>query len=124
MGRAIDGDLTSRLTVGDKLGDFKVLAASVNSMIRALIEVVAGLTTASRAVQRGAEEISRGNLALSSRTEAQASSLVQTTATMEQMTSMVKNNATHAAQANQLAVAALNKQATSLMKLIEHYRLS
>jgi PAS domain S-box-containing protein len=109
MRRAIDGDLTSRMNVTDKLGDFKVLAASVNSMIQALMEVVASLTTASRAVQLGAEEISRGNLALSSRTEEQASSLVQTTATMEQMTSMVKNNATNAAQANRLAVAAREK---------------
>jgi methyl-accepting chemotaxis protein len=60
-------------------------------------------------VQVGAEEISRGNLALSSRTEEQASSLVATTATMQQMTSMVKNNANNAVQANQLAVAAREK---------------
>jgi methyl-accepting chemotaxis protein len=57
-------------------------------------------------VQVGAEEISRGNLALSERTEEQASSLVQTTSAMEQMTAMVRNNATNAAQASELAVAA------------------
>jgi methyl-accepting chemotaxis protein len=78
MRRAVDGDLTSRMNVNDKLGDFKVLAASVNSMIQAL--VVASLTTTSRPVQLGSEEISGGNLALSNRTEEQASSLVQTTA--------------------------------------------
>jgi methyl-accepting chemotaxis protein len=109
MRRAVDGDLTSRMKVNDKSGDFKALATSVNSLMQAMMEVVASLTTTSNAVQIGAEEISRGNRALSSRTEEQASSLVETTAAMEQMTSMVKNNANNAAQANQLAVAAREK---------------
>lgn len=109
MRRAVDGDLTSRLNVNDKLGDFKALATSVNSMIQALMEVVASLTAASRAVQVGAEEISRGNQALSSRTEEQASSLVETSSTMEEMTAVVRNNANNAAEANQLAVAAREK---------------
>jgi methyl-accepting chemotaxis protein len=104
--RAVTGDLTSRLSVTDKPGDFKALAASVNSMIQAMMEVVASLTQTARAVQVGAEEISQGNLDLSKRTEEQTSSLVETTASMEQMTAMVKNNANSAVQANQLAVSA------------------
>jgi methyl-accepting chemotaxis protein len=104
--RAVEGDLTSRIGVHDKSGDFKSLAASVNSMIQAMMDVVAGLSKACRAVQSGAEEISRGNLDLSTRTEEQASSLVETTSSMEQMTSRVKNNADNAVQANELAVAA------------------
>jgi PAS domain S-box-containing protein len=104
--RAVEGDLTSRMNINDKLGDFKTLAAAVNSMIQAMMEVVGGLAKTSRAVQLGAEEISRGCLDLSQRTEEQASSLVETTASMEQMTSMVKNNAVNAVQANRLAVAA------------------
>jgi methyl-accepting chemotaxis protein len=104
--RAVDGDLTSRMKVNDKLGDFKALAASVNSMIQAMMEVVGSLSKTSRAVQLGAEEIARGNLDLSKRTEEQASNLVETTSSMEQMTSMVKNNAENASQANQLAMAA------------------
>ncbi len=106
VGLAVEGDLTSRMSVDDKSGDFRALAASVNSMIQAMMEVVAGLTRTCRAVQAGAEEISRGNLDLSRRTEEQASSLVETTSSMEQMTSRVKNNADNAAQANQLAMAA------------------
>jgi methyl-accepting chemotaxis protein len=110
MRRAVDdGDLTSRMNVNDKFGDFKALATSVNSLIQAMMEVVASLRTTSRAVQIAAEEISRGNLALSSRSEEQASSLVATTATMQQMTAMVKNNANNASQVNQLAVAAREK---------------
>ncbi len=106
VGLAVEGDLTSRMNVDDKSGDFKALGASVNSMIQAMRDVVAGLTRTCRAVQSGAEEISRGNLDLSKRTEEQASSLVETTSSMEQMTSRVRNNAENAMQANQLAVAA------------------
>ncbi len=106
VGLAVEGDLTSRMRVDDRSGDFKALAASVNSMVQAMRDVVAGLTTTCRTVQSGAEEISRGNLDLSKRTEEQASSLVETTSSMEQMTSRVKSNAESAIQANHLAVAA------------------
>jgi methyl-accepting chemotaxis protein len=106
VGQAVEGDLTSRMTVDGKSGDFKALAASVNSMLQAMMEVVGGLTKTCRAVQSGAEEISRGNLDLSKRTEEQASSLLETTSSMEQMTSRVKNNAESAVQANELARAA------------------
>jgi len=105
VGRAVEGDLTSRMNVDDKLGDFKALAASINSMIRAIMEVVGSLTKTSRAVMAGAEEISRGNLDLSKRTDEQASSLEETTSSIERMTSIVKNNADSATQANQLALA-------------------
>jgi methyl-accepting chemotaxis protein len=105
VSRAVEGDLTARMTVNDKLGDFRTLGTSVNSMVQAMMEVVAGLTKTSRAVQEGATEISRGNLDLSKRTEEQASNLVETTSSMEQMTSMVKNNAENAMQANVIAAA-------------------
>ena len=41
--RAVEGDLTSRMNVNDKLGDFKALAVSVNSMIQSMMEVVTAL---------------------------------------------------------------------------------
>lgn len=106
VGLAVEGDLTARMTLDDKSGDFRALAASVNSMVQAMMEVVGRLTKTCRAVQAGAEEISRGNLDLSKRTEEQASSLAETTSSMEQMTSRVKDNADNAVQANQLALAA------------------
>jgi methyl-accepting chemotaxis protein len=104
--RAVEGDLTSRVKVADKSGHLKALATCVNSMIQAMMEVVIGLTKTSREVQVGAEEISRGNLELSKRTEAQAASLEETASSMEQMTSTVRNNSDNAQQANQLAAAA------------------
>jgi methyl-accepting chemotaxis protein len=68
--------------------------------------VIRAMSIAAAEVRTGADEISRGNLDLSQRTEEQASSLQETAASMEQMTAMVKSNADNAAQANQLAAAA------------------
>jgi methyl-accepting chemotaxis protein len=104
--RAVAGDLTSRMKVTDKSGHFKTLAESVNSMIHAMMEMVSSLTETSRKVQIGAEEIASGNRALSGRTEDQAASLEETASSMEQMTSIVRNNADNAAKANELAGAA------------------
>jgi methyl-accepting chemotaxis protein len=104
--RAVEGDLTSRVKVDDKSGHFKALAVSVNSMIQSMMEVVTSLTKTSHEVRLGAEEISRGSLDLSLRTEEQASSLEETASSMVQMTSTVKNNADNAARASQLAEAA------------------
>ncbi len=106
VSRAVEGELTERMSVNDKSGDFKALAGSVNSMIAAMMEMVARLVTTSRAVQLGAEEISRGNLDLNQRTEEQAASLEETASSMEHMTAMVKDNAANAAEAKQLARAA------------------
>ncbi len=103
---AVAGDLTSRIPIDGKTGHFKTLAESVNSMIQAMMEVVSSLTKTSREVRVGAEEISRGHLALSSRTKEQASSLEETASSMEQMTAIVKNNAANAARTNELAGAA------------------
>jgi methyl-accepting chemotaxis protein len=104
--RAVEGDLTSRVKVDGKSGHLKALAVSVNSMIQAMMEVITSLAKTSRQVQIGAEEISRGNLDFSKRTEEQASSLEETASSMGQMTSTVKNNADNAAEAKQLAEAA------------------
>ena len=64
----------------------------------------------SQDIQRAADtintasaEIAQGNADLSSRTEGQASSLEQTSASMEELTGTVKLNADNASQANALA---------------------
>jgi methyl-accepting chemotaxis protein len=68
--------------------------------------VVAQVKNMAGQVHAGAEEISRGNINLSQRTEEQASSLEETASSMEEMTSTVKQTADNAGQANQLAQAA------------------
>jgi methyl-accepting chemotaxis protein len=106
VARAIEGDLTAKISEDGKHGFFRVLAGGMNNLIASVSAVVRAMAQAASEVRSGADEISRGNLDLSQRTEEQASSLEQTAASMEQMTSMVKSNADNAAQANQLASAA------------------
>jgi methyl-accepting chemotaxis protein len=103
---AIDGDLTTRIIEEGKLGFIKVLAGGMNNLVVSVAGVIRAMSIAAAEVRTGADEISRGNLDLSQRTEEQASSLQETAASMEQMTAMVKSNADNAAQANQLAAAA------------------
>jgi len=106
VAKAVEGDLTVRVSEEGKQGFFKVLAAGMNNLILSVSGVIRAMSQAAIEVRTGADEISRGNLDLSQRTEEQASSLEETAASMEEMTAMVKNNADNAAQANQLAAAA------------------
>jgi methyl-accepting chemotaxis protein len=103
---AIDGDLTQRISTTGKSGQVKTLSVSLNALLANMASVVRAMNQAASLVRTGAQEISRGNLDLSQRTEQQASSLEQTASSMEQMTSAVSNTADNAAQANQLASAA------------------
>ena len=103
---AIDGDLTHRIPMEGKNGDLEALCRGVNSLLDSTAELVKRVKFASGEVQVGAEEISRGNINLSQRTEEQASSLEETASSMEEMTSTVRQTADNAAQANQLALAA------------------
>jgi methyl-accepting chemotaxis protein len=103
---AAEGDLTVRLSTGDKDGDLRKMAESINGLLAGMSGIVTSVKNASIEVHRGAEEISSGNANLSQRTEEQSSSLEETASSMEEMTSTVKQNADNAGQANQLAVAA------------------
>ncbi|MEA3151140.1 MAG: methyl-accepting chemotaxis protein [Gammaproteobacteria bacterium] len=106
VAKAIDGDLTARISEEGKEAFFKTLASGVNRVLMNMADVVRSMAAAAAEVRTGSEEISRGNADLSQRTEEQASSLEETASSMEEMTSTVKNNADNAAQANQLAAAA------------------
>ena len=106
---AIEGDLAARVAIGDKVGDLRKMADSINALLGAMSDIVSKVKTAANEVSLGADEISQGSTNLSQRTEEQASSLEQTASSMEQMTATVRQNADNAAQANQLATAARNQ---------------
>ena len=80
--------------------------ASLITMQRSLSQLVSRVREASNAIATGAEEIASGNADLSNRTEAQASSLQQTSGSMAEMNSTVQHNAETARQANDLASSA------------------
>ena len=104
--KALEGDLTTRLSVVGKTGFFAKLSEGLNQLVGNMGEIVQAIKASAEEVRQGAEEIARGNQNLSQRTEEQASSLEETASSMEEMTSTVRQNADNAAQANQLAAAA------------------
>jgi len=106
---ALEGDLDRRVDIEGKSGFLLVLARGVNQMVDNMVKVIRDVQEAAGEVGRAASEISDGNLGLSERTQEQSSALEATAASMEQMTSTVKQNADNASQANQLAVAARNQ---------------
>ena len=82
------------------------LEQSLHEMVGGLQETVSQVRTGADAIAMAAAQISAGNLDLSARTEQQSSSLAETAASMEEITSTVRQNADNAQQANALAVAA------------------
>ncbi len=103
---ALEGELDRRIAIEGKAGFLLVLAQGVNHMLDNMVKIIRDVQEAASAVGRAASEISDGNLGLSERTQEQSAALEATAASMEQMTSTVKQNADNASQANQLAVAA------------------
>ena len=105
VGRLAEGDLTQRIEA-DYRGTFGDVKADINSSIQHLGDVVQNLRDNADGILAVSDEIARGNTNLSSRTEQQASGLQQTAASMEELTSTVRNNADNAQLANQVASSA------------------
>jgi methyl-accepting chemotaxis protein len=103
--RVRDGDLTT--TVHDDARDeFTPLLAALGDMQSSLTRVVTVVRGNAESVATASAQIAQGNHDLSGRTEQQASALQQTSATMDELGSTVRNNADNARQANQLALGA------------------
>ena len=100
-----NGDLSFRITEAFPV-KYQALKVSFNESTESLARALLSFREASTEVTRGAGEIESGNENLSQRTEQQASSLEETAASMDQMTNTVRQNASNADQANQLALAA------------------
>jgi methyl-accepting chemotaxis protein len=95
------GDLSRRLEADgeDEVGK---LAQAFNRFVGSLSGTIGKVRDSSHVIAGATEEIARGNLDLSARTEAQASSIEETAAAMEELTTTVRNNAEHAIEANRL----------------------
>ncbi|MGK5009661.1 methyl-accepting chemotaxis protein [Janthinobacterium sp. MDB2-8] len=82
------------------------LAAAFNRFVASLNVTIREVRDSTGAIASASSQIASGNLDLSARTETQTSSLEETAAAMEELTSTVKQNADNARQANQLVVSA------------------
>ncbi|MFD0875585.1 methyl-accepting chemotaxis protein [Massilia pinisoli] len=101
VSRIAGGDLSVR--VETRAGDESSLLFAMKSMRDNLAKIVGDVRGATATISQASDEIASGNLDLSARTEQQAGSLEETAASMEQLTSTVRQNADHAGQANALA---------------------
>jgi aerotaxis receptor len=95
------GDLTGTIDVtwGDDMGQMLRALQQINVNMKAMIGDVSSTVDVMGAATR---DIAAGNLNLSSRTEAQASSLEETASSMEEFASSVRQNADHASLASEL----------------------
>ena len=105
-----NGDLTSRIEPRgrDETGQLLSVLKEMNGKLVGLLRSV---RNASEQVAASSTEIASGNADLSTRTEAQASSIQQTAAAMNELTETVSVNAAHAEHANQAANAAADAAA-------------
>lgn len=95
------GDLTGRIESAGADEMAKVLQAL--RVLQTNVKLLVGqIKETTDLVTNGAQEIARGNIDLSARTESQASAGKQTASSMEELTSTVKQNADNAREANQL----------------------
>jgi methyl-accepting chemotaxis protein len=78
----------------------------LDTSIRNLNATLKGILESARSIDTASREIALGNADLSSRTEAQASSLQQTACSMEELTAVVSQTASSAQAANLLAESA------------------
>lgn len=83
----------------DEIGQIEYALIFMNAKLRTII---GRIKESSSALETVSTEIANGNLDLSVRTESQASSLEQTASSMEEITSMVQQNAESARRANLL----------------------
>jgi methyl-accepting chemotaxis protein len=107
-------DLARRVAGGDlspsshssRRDEFGQLLNALDDMTRKLAGTVRRVQAGVAAIDTATHEIALGNADLSRRTEAQAASVEMTTASTEELTAAVRQNATHARQAHERASAA------------------
>lgn len=100
-----DGDLTQRIqpASNDELGQ---LTSAMGKMNARLHKMIADIQVSVVHVVDASGKIAASNDDLASRTEQQSAAVVETAASMEELTSAVKRNAENAHQASQLATGA------------------
>ena len=100
LGNIAQGDLSTRI---DNLGGAQSLMGVMGTMQASLRELVAGVRSSAAEIATATDEIAAGSQDLSNRTEREASSLQETAASADVLSSQVRDNAENARQANLMA---------------------
>lgn len=95
------GDLTGIIQVANH-NEIGLLCAALQEMQAGLSETVLSIRHGAESINIGTHEIAAGNGDLSGRTEEQAAAVVQTAASMEQISSTVRLNTDNARQASNM----------------------
>ena len=96
------GDLTAPMEV-NRQGDFTQLAKLLRQLNINLSSIIGDMHGNFSQIIVSTKEVASGNMAMSSRTETQASNLEETSASMEELASTVEQNADNANAVNSLA---------------------
>jgi methyl-accepting chemotaxis protein len=99
------GDLTSSIK-GHSRDETGQLLSALDAMQIQLRSLVEKIQDSAASIDEAAREVAIGNTNLSSRTEEQAASLIETSASMEQLTVTVRQNSSNAQNASTLAATA------------------
>lgn len=102
LGSVADGDLTQRM-LGEFKGAFAELQESLNTAAENLQDAFVDITGASSELESGAVGIRDNAEKLASRTEVQATSLEQSSASLGQMATTIKANSENAVRATDLS---------------------
>ncbi len=105
LGAMAEGDLTKKIESSYQ-GVYDQLKNDANKTISNLTQIMDEIRTAADSVLHGSQEIAAGNADLANRTREQDARLEQTAASMEEMTSTVRQNADNARQADLLSSSA------------------
>ncbi len=104
-GKIASGDLSAQVPV-ERRDDIGQLLQAMNGIGVGLADVVVRVRQAGDSIHIASGQIAAGTSDLSSRTQGQAASLEETASAMEQLTATVRQNAEHAAEADQLVASA------------------
>ncbi len=112
-----EGDLTQTIT-NNYEGQLLILKNAINKSSTTLNEIVSVSMNAANAVNLAAAEVAQGSLDLSDRVQNQAAAVEQSSATMEEFSAAVQNNAQNAADATDVEhkVEEKAKQASDVMR--------
>jgi methyl-accepting chemotaxis protein len=102
LAKMAQGDLTAEMQRPFK-GDFEALRLAVNKNINQFSALIGDVADISRAVQTAAQPIADDSAQLAHRTEHQASSLVETTASVERISGSIATNAAGAVEAERIS---------------------
>jgi len=111
IGALARGDLNKKIET-EYEGSFARLRDDVNATVSNLSRVIDNIRKGVGTVEHTAREIAEGNADLARRTETQSSSLEETAASMEEITSTVRQNADNSRKASELSKETLEEAVT------------